>query len=136
MADLTPTMIWISGPDKLCTFFHQGLTFTDGAMDEELCDGGTARVHPQDLEQCLATYVSAFEQRRPFHLEYRLRSSDGTYRTVRDEAVPRFGPGGDFAGYIGSCIDVTEIKHSHVQLLTRQKLESIGLLAGGIGHEF
>ncbi|MEO8597487.1 MAG: ATP-binding protein [Candidatus Solibacter sp.] len=137
MADTAPVLIWIAGPDKRCTFFNKGwLTFTGKTLEEELGDGWTAGLHAQDREQCLSTYVSAFDQRRPFQMEYRLRSADDTYRWLRDEGVPRFGPDGEFAGYIGTCIDVTEIKRSHEAALARQKLESVGVLAGGIAHDF
>jgi signal transduction histidine kinase len=43
-------------------------------------------------------------------MEYRLRASDGDYHWLLDMGVPRFHADGSFAGYIGSCIDVTERK--------------------------
>ena len=137
MADTAPVMIWVSGPDKLCTFFNKGwLTFTGRTLEEELGNGWAAGVHPDDADRCVAIYSSSFDARRDFQMEYRLRRADGEYCWVLDSAVPRFAPDKAFAGYIGSCIDITDLKHTQEEDLARQKLESLGVLAGGIAHDF
>jgi signal transduction histidine kinase len=69
-------------------------------------------------------------------MEYRLRRADGAYRWVIDRGVPRFTPAGEFAGYIGSGIDITDLKLAQEEALARQKLESLAVLAGGIAHDF
>src|SRR5437764_14096115 len=69
-------------------------------------------------------------------MEYRLRRADGEYRWTFDKGVPRFLPGGAFAGYIGSCVDITELKQTHERLLAAQKLESLEVMAAGIAHDF
>jgi signal transduction histidine kinase len=53
-------------------------------------------------------------------MEYRLRRNDGEYRWVLDTGVPRFNPDGSFAGYIGSCLDITDRK------LAEEALASVG----------
>jgi PAS domain S-box-containing protein len=109
MADTTPVLIWVAGPDRLCTFFNKvWLEFTGRTMEQELGEGWAKGVHPEDFDRCIATYSASFDARRRFRMEYRLRRADGEYRWVMDDGVPRFTSGGIFAGYIGSCIDITD----------------------------
>jgi PAS domain S-box-containing protein len=120
MADTAPVMIWMSGADKLCTFFNKPwLDFTGRPLEAEFGNGWTEGVHPEDLEHCLQTYVACFEARRPFGIDYRLRRHDGQYRWIFDQGVPRVSSSGKFLGYIGSCVDVTERKQAEAE---REKL--------------
>ena len=117
MADAAPVMVWMSGPDKLCTYFSKSwLDFTGRPLDRELGDGWSAGVHPDDLQRCLDTYARAFDARQGFRMEYRLRRADGEYRWVLDAGEPRFEPDGTFEGYIGSCIDITDQKRVEEEL--------------------
>jgi PAS domain S-box-containing protein len=119
MADSAPSLIWMSGVDKLCNFFNQGwLKFTGRSLEQELGDGWTSGVYSEDLDYCLKTYVAAFDARADFEMEYRLRRFDGEYRWIADLGVPRFEADGTFCGYIGSCIDITERKTSEEGLRT------------------
>src|SRR6185436_5223354 len=99
-------------------------------------NGWAERVHPDDLERWSETYVSAFDSRRAFQTEYRLRRADGEYRCLLCEGVPRFQDDGAFAGYIGSCVDITDLKRAQERALAGQKLELMGMLANGIAHDF
>src|SRR5947209_1194262 len=111
MADTAPVMIWLSGPDKLCTFFNKGwLDFTGRKLEQELGNGWADGVHREDFDRCHDIYGNSFDAHQPFTMEYRLRRSDGEYRWVLDSGTPRFAPNGAFLGYIGSCIDITERK--------------------------
>jgi two-component system CheB/CheR fusion protein len=137
MADTAPVMIWVAGTDKGCTFFNKSwLAFTGRTMQQELGDGWAVSLHPDDMDRCLGAYSSSFYARRGFQVETRLRRADGQYRWVLCTGVPRFAPNGTFAGYIGSCIDVTDVRRSQEEHWARQKLESVGILAGGIAHDF
>ena len=137
MADTAPVMIWVSGADKQCTFFNKPwLTFTGRTMEQERGTGWAEDVHPDDLARCFATYSESFDARQDFQMEYRLRRFDGEYRWVLDNGIPRFTPDGVFAGYIGSAIDITDLKRTQEEALARQKLESLVVLTRGIAHDF
>jgi PAS domain S-box-containing protein len=111
VANTAPVLIWMSGPDKLCTYFNKPwLDFTGRSIESELGNGWAAGVHPDDLARCMDTYTQAFDRREEFRMEYRLRRHDGEYRWVLDIGIPRFDPDRSLAGYIGSCIDVTDRK--------------------------
>ena len=108
VADAAPALIWMSGPDRACSYFNRGwLEFTGRELEDELGSGWLEGLHPDDRQRCLESYVSAFERREPFGLDFRLRRADGEYRWVSDQGVPRFDSGGAFAGYIGVAVDVT-----------------------------
>jgi PAS domain S-box-containing protein len=114
-----PVLIWMSGVDKLCTYFNQPwLEFTGRSLAEELGDGWAKGVHTEDRDRCVRTYSQAFDMRESFEIEYRLRRHDGEYRWIVDLGIPRFAPDGSFAGYIGSCIDISERKLAQEALST------------------
>ena len=126
VANTAPVRIWMSGPDKLFTYFNQPwLEFTGRRIEAELGDGWAEGVHPEDRRACLDTYAAAFDRRESFRIQYRLRRHDAEYRWVIGSGVPRFNPDGSFTGYIGSCIDVTERKMAE---------EALASLSGRLIH--
>jgi len=111
MADTAPVMIWVSGADKFRTYVNQQwLKFTGRELKDELDTGWLRNVHPEDLERCLEIRNAAFEHHEAFRVEYRLRRKDREFRWVLDSGTPRFLSDGTFLGFIGSCIDITELK--------------------------
>jgi PAS domain S-box-containing protein len=117
LADAAPVMIWMSGTDKLCTYFNRRwLDFTGRSLREELGDGWTRGVHPDDMKAVLQQYSAKFGLRQEFTIEYRLRRCDGEYRWIMNTGAPRFSPDGSCCGYIGSCFDITEGKQAAASL--------------------
>ena len=109
MADSAPVLIWLSDVSKAFTYFNQPwLEFTGRRLSEEFGFGWTDGIHSEDRERCLQGYEESFIARSPFRIEYRLRRHDGHYRWVVSHGIPRYDEHGSFAGFIGSCFDVTD----------------------------
>jgi PAS domain S-box-containing protein len=117
LADSGQALIWTAGTDKKCDYFNKTwLEFTGRTIEQELGDGWVEGVHPDDLDFCINTYDAAFERRESFSMDYRLRHRDGTYRWIQDNGTPRFNTRDEFVGYIGHCLDITEIKRAEKKL--------------------
>jgi len=125
-----PALIWRSRLDKLCDYFNKTwLEFTGRTMEQEFGNGWAEGVHPDDFNTCLQTYVTAFDKREPFLMEYRMKNRHGEYRWIRDFGRPFYDLDDSFLGYIGSCYDVTAIKDNEQRLIelnaTKDKFFSI-----------
>ncbi|MEH2258539.1 PAS domain-containing protein [Nostoc sp.] len=118
-ADIAPLMIWMSGCNALYCYFnsnwlkftgtHLTKTASASAPEEEIGNIWTCSVHPEDTQRCEDIYQRAFATHNSFQRQYRLRAVDGEYRWILDTAAPRFAADGSFVGYIGYCIDLTEV---------------------------
>jgi len=143
LADSAPVLIWMAGVDKRCVLFNKPwLDFTGRTLAEEMGDGWVAGIHPDDSEAYLKSYAEAFDARRPFLLFYRLRRHDGEYRWLSAHGVPRDDADGRFAGYIGSCSDVTERRRAEAEtqslrheLAHMSRVATMGELTAAIVHE-
>ncbi len=126
VADSAPVLIWISDTGKLCSWVNKPwLEFTGRTMEQELGNGWLAGLHPDDLPGREDQFAKEFDARRGFKMEYRLRRHDGTYRWLADQGVPRYC-GTVFAGYIGSCFDITDRKEAEEKLKASLEREKAG----------
>ena len=109
IVEFSPNMIWRAGLDANCDYFNDTwLKFTGKKLEEEVGNGWLNGVHPDDMEACMNLYLESFQKRAAFEMEYRLVRHDGQMRWINDRGVPFYEEDGTFAGYIGSCVDVTE----------------------------
>jgi PAS domain S-box-containing protein len=116
-ADSAPVHIWMSGADKLLTWFNKRrLEFVGRSMEQEIGNGWADNVHPADFDRALDTYARAFDERREFEVEYRLQRRDAAWRWMLVRGVPNYAPNGEFQGYIGTCMDITEHRETVEQL--------------------
>ncbi len=109
LVEQAPILIWRANATAECDYFNQRwLEFTGRSLAQELGDGWAEGVHPEDFQHCLEVYLGHFQKRQTFEMVYRLRRHDGVYRWIFDRGVPFHDDQGEFAGYIGSCHDITE----------------------------
>ncbi len=145
VADAAPVMIWVADTTKKCVWFNSAwLEFTGRTMEEEIANTRENAIHPDDFEHCTKVYFSAFDERKPYNMEYRLQHS-GEYRWILDHGVPRFAPNGEFLGFIGSCLDIDDRRqvetereklleqarqaHAQAEIANRLKDEFIGTVS-------
>jgi PAS domain S-box-containing protein len=146
MADTAPVLIWMTGTDALCNYFNKPwLDFTGRTMEQEVGPGWTEGVHPDDVQGCFDGFLPAFHARKPFRMEYRLRRADGEYRWLMESGIPRYTGAGEFVGYIGSNIDITDLKRAAAERQRLRELEAdlahinrvsmMGELTASLAHE-
>jgi PAS domain S-box-containing protein len=127
IVEQAPIMIWRAKTDARCDYFNERwLSFTGRTLQDELGDGWSNGVHPDDRERCLKIYKHSFNRREPFEIEYRLRRYDGEYRWVLDTGAPIHDEFGAFSGFVGSCVDVTDRVEARATL-ARATLRDLGL---------
>jgi PAS domain S-box-containing protein len=162
MANHAPVMMWVSDPSGSFTYLNRlWCEFTGQTLDRAVGSGVWKALHPDDREQYEQRFFGAHALREPFRAEGRLQRADGVYRWALSAAAPRFDDDGEFLGYIGSVIDITERKeaerilldanvvlerrvasaiaerlHTEAQLRQAQKMDAIGNLTGGVAHDF
>ena len=117
LLEIFPNPVWRAGTDAMCNYFNQAwLDFTGRSLEQELGNGWTEGVHPEDLDACMDSYLTAFRAREPFVIEFRLRYHDGSHHWLADHGKPFFDLHGTFAGYIGSCHDIQQIKNAEERM--------------------
>jgi PAS domain S-box-containing protein len=108
VADSGPALIWTSGLDKKYDYFNRPwLEFTGRTLEQELGDGWIMGVHSEDLQHCVDIYTNAFERREKFCMTYRLRRASGEYCWIQGDGTPRYDSNGNFLGFIGYCLDIS-----------------------------
>jgi PAS domain S-box-containing protein len=102
-------------------------------------------VHPDDLER-VAKEVTAFSNEKEktgvVHEPYRIISKDGKVRWVDDRTYIRRDNTGKIIHYEGIVLDITDsiqvaeaLRQNKDKLARSKKMESLGLLAGGVAHD-
>jgi PAS domain S-box-containing protein len=118
LANSAPVMIWMTDSSGELTFFNQKwLEFSGRTLAQDLGDGWSELLHPDDAAVAIARFQAAVRANAVYEQEYRLLRADGEYRWAFDRATPRVLPDGTLAGYIGITIDITERKEAERELL-------------------
>jgi two-component system sensor histidine kinase VicK len=123
MAEGTDIFIAVGDENGSAIYFNKPWTVLTGrSMNDLLAFGWADLIHPEDREGYLNIYLSALAEKRPFTGEFRILTKKGDYRWLLANGPPRFNADGSFAGYISSCIDITERKLIELERLNLNKL--------------
>ncbi|GHA80007.1 PAS domain S-box protein [Cognatilysobacter bugurensis] len=123
LADNAPVMIWMARANGQCEYINrQWLDFTGQDPESALGLGWLDAVHPDDVARTGRVFLDANARQAPFSDEYWLRRHDGVYRWCVDTASPRFGANGEYLGYIGTVVDITERKRMEDVLASEKRV--------------
>ncbi|MDJ0635122.1 MAG: diguanylate cyclase [Xenococcaceae cyanobacterium MO_188.B29] len=126
MANTAPVLIWMSDANGQATFFNQSwLDFTGYTLEQALISGWLANIHPEERLKCLNNYNLARQNYIQTQTEYRMLHANGKYRWLLSTTVPRFNGGGKFAGFISSCIDISERKQAEILISQQAELDRL-----------
>jgi len=142
LADASPVMILMSDTNALCTYFNRAwLEFRGRTLEEELGNGWTDGLHPDDRDLCVESYLKSFSSRSPFRMQYRLQKADEEFVWVELAGVPRYRDNGEFAGLMASAAEVSDRKRGFftpdedsvrmVLALTERERQVLVLIAEG-----
>ncbi|HEX7152736.1 MAG TPA: PAS domain S-box protein [Thermoanaerobaculia bacterium] len=121
VADQSPVMIWVTDEEGQCIYLNRAwYELTGQTVEESLGLGWINAVHPDDRELAKIVFLESNARKVPFRADYRLRRHDGAYRWIIDSAAPRLGPNGEYLGYVGSLIDVSERHEAEEALRDRE----------------
>jgi diguanylate cyclase (GGDEF)-like protein/PAS domain S-box-containing protein len=126
VVDTTSSLMWMIDAHENYTFLNQAwLSFTGQTLETGFQENWRDRIHPEDLPQCIAVYQSALTKAQGFELEYRLRRFDYSYRMMLNTAVRRYNSQGEFAGFLCSCLDITQRKQMEQQVIQQAKTDRL-----------
>lgn len=119
VANETPAYLWMWSATENNSFINKPFSDFLGT-DQEHFEWNWAKqyVHPEDAQQSRSRFLECQAQGREYAAEFRVRRFDGEYRWMVSRGLPRFSSKGDFIGYAGSLLDITDRKQAEEQLRT------------------
>jgi PAS domain S-box-containing protein len=127
IANETPALLWMAGPDGSVFFVNRRLGVFLGLPEKHAAVRRRDFVHPEDAAGAKAQSDAAFATRTRLSYEARMRRADGAYRWVLAEGLPRTAPDGEFLGYAGALLDITERKIAEQKLRDANRVLAEGL---------
>jgi PAS domain S-box-containing protein len=134
MADHAPVMMWVTDAAGFCTYLNKAwYDFTGQTVEQAEGFGWLNATHAEDKPEAERVFRESNAAHAPFRAEYRLRRADGAYRWAIDAASPRFGPSGEYLGYVGSVIDIDERRESERALQVNEERLRLATEAAELG---
>ncbi|HXS93419.1 MAG TPA: response regulator [Candidatus Limnocylindrales bacterium] len=138
LAEAIPQIVWTARPDGQVDYFNRRWFEFTGLSEHETYGrvAGHSVLHPEDAASMQERWQRSLRTGEVFEIEYRFRGAEGTYRWFLGRAVPLRDTTGAIVKWFGTCTDIDDQKRTSEAMREAQKLESIGILAGGVAHDF
>jgi PAS domain S-box-containing protein len=137
----------------LCDSAPIGIFRTDGEGNNTYCSPGWEKItgmsasegmgmgwskgiHPDDLEEHWKVWNKTIAVGHIYSHEHRRLKPQGETIWVRTLVTPVKSPAGKISGYVGTMEEISELRQARQDILKNQKIEALGVLAGGLAHDF
>ncbi|GGG43054.1 PAS domain-containing sensor histidine kinase [Hymenobacter glacieicola] len=118
MADAAPNQVWAVHPDSSIRYVNRAfLEFVGVSLEEYLRVGWASYLYPEEMEYAQHILTEAISRQTIYRFEHRMRRHDGQYRWLLAQGAPSYYPNGELYGYVGSAIDITDLKQMNEQLV-------------------
>lgn len=129
ITNASPVTLWMTDAQPQTIYINQTwIDWVGGTVEQNLGRGWIHAVVPEDQERARATFMEAFELRKVFTMDFRIRRRDGAIRWCSSHGSPYYNREGAFGGFAGSVTDITERK------LAEQRIASQNILINTIAN--
>jgi PAS domain S-box-containing protein len=108
LANEAPVLIWVEDQGRRVWFNKAWAEFTGIRTGTEF--RWQDWVHPEEHRLYADVHDRAAKGMRAYSTEFRLKRADGGFAWVIETATPRRLADGTVAGYVGSCVDISDRK--------------------------
>ena len=136
LSEVMPQIVWTARPDGFLDYYNgRWVDYTGMSIEQTQGWGWQPVLHPDDLKNTNAVWLSAVQSGQAYEVEYRFkRASDGTYRWHLGRALPLRDETGNITKWFGTCTDIhdqkqaqQELQRSHAELEARVQERTLEL---------
>lgn len=134
IAESLPALVWILRADLNLTYTNQRwVTYSGLPPEQALGHSWMNAIHPDDLAKILEDVKGLIRTHSSYETEARYRSTDGVYRWHLIRAAPLHDAKGEFTGWVGTSVDIHDMKETEKALRDSEERLSLAQRAAGIG---
>ena len=122
IGDVAPGFLWLVDNSGRFIYVNRAWEqFTGSSLAELNRNGWEGFNHPDELAQVQVRWKEATDRQTQFEMELRYRRHDGEYRWMLARVAPIHGHGGQLEGWVGTSVDIDDIKRAEQALQQREQ---------------